>query len=60
MFPYTYVYEEVLGRMVGVKSEEVGNSTTPSLIFSPLFTLVFIQFPFSLCSNVAPLCVGIC
>jgi len=60
MFPHTYLYEEILGGVEGVKGEETGSSTTAPLIFSSLFTLVFIQFPFSLGSSVARLSVGIC
>ena len=60
MFPHTYLYEEILGGVEGVKGEEMGSWTTAPLIFSSLFTLVFIQFPFSLGSGVARLAGGNC
>jgi hypothetical protein len=58
-----YVCEEVLEREVGWRVRKWEIQLPPSLIFPPLFTLIFIQFPFGLCvphpASPYASCVGI-
>jgi hypothetical protein len=42
MFQHTYPYEEILVGVEGVKGEEMGSTTTASLIFFPLYSPSFL------------------